>query len=69
MKKGIDVFRSYVLGWYDGSLGRIFFSKNQNEFIKKQICSVLAGYIWDESNPFVTKHKTILKTVAHVANI
>lgn len=66
MKKGIDVFRSYVLGWYDGTLGTIFFSKDPNEEFKKQICSVLAGYIWDDSNPFVRKHKTLLKTLATV---
>ncbi|MCC6701681.1 MAG: tryptophan 7-halogenase [Fluviicola sp.] len=69
LKKGIDVFRSYVLGWYDGTLGKIFFGENQNETIKQQICSVLAGYIWDDSNPFVRKHKTMLKTVAHVATM
>lgn len=69
LKKGIDVFRSYVLGWYDGTLGKIFFGPNQNELIKQQICSVLAGYIWDETNPFVRKHKTMLKTVAHVATM
>lgn len=69
LKKGIDVFRSYVLAWYDGSLGKIFFGKRINEEIRSQICSVLAGYVWDETNPFVKKHRTILKTVAHISQM
>lgn len=66
LKKGIDVFRSYVNAWYDGDLQTIFFAPGDNTEIKKQICSVLAGYVWDESNPFVKKHKTVLKTLAKV---
>lgn len=66
LKKGIDVFRSYVNAWYDGDLQTVFFAPGENTEIKKQICSVLAGYVWDESNPFVKKHKTVLKTLATV---
>lgn len=69
MKKGIDVFRSYVLGWYDGTLGQIFFGKRIDHEIRSQICSVLAGYVWDEENPFVRKHQTILKTIAHISQM
>ena len=67
--KGVDVFRSYVNGWYDGTLHDIFFTKLDNMEIKNQICSVLAGYVWDEKNPFVKKHKTLLKTLANVIGI
>ncbi len=66
MKQGINVFRSYVNAWYDGRLPTIFFSKNRNEDFMKQICSVLAGYVWDETNPFVKKHATILTTLTHI---
>jgi len=66
MKKGIDVFRSYVNAWYDGTLAQIFFSKEEKEEFMQQICSVLAGYVWDGTNPFVKKHKTILPTLAKV---
>ncbi len=54
--EGVDVFRSYVKGWYDGTLQDIIFASNQMENTKKQICSVLAGYVWDKSNPYVKKH-------------
>lgn len=66
---GVEVFRSYVNGWYDGTLYDIFFSKNINPDFKNQICSVLAGYVWDTSNPFVKKHSRALKSLAEVIRI
>ncbi len=69
MKYGVDVFRSYVNGWYNGELQTIFFNPKINPLIKRQICSVLAGHVWDLDNPFVKKHKTILTTLAKVINI
>jgi flavin-dependent dehydrogenase len=66
IQKGIDVFRSYVSGWYTGDFQTIVFAKHIDEDIKRQICSVLAGYVWDQTNPFVKKHDTILPTLAKV---
>lgn len=66
MMQGINTFRSYVSGWYDGDLHEIFFSENPDPEIKKQICSVLAGYVWDMENPFVKKHDRALKSLANV---
>jgi len=63
---GIDVFRSYVTGWYNGDFQTLVFAKEIDEGFKNQICSVLAGYVWDQSNPFVKKHDTILGTLAKV---
>lgn len=62
--QGVNVFRTFVMGWYDGDLHTIFFSKNQSEEMKRHICSVLAGYVWDDSNPFVTNHQKQVKTLA-----
>lgn len=66
MMQGINTFRSYVSAWYEGDLHDIFFSENPDPEIKKQICSVLAGYVWDLSNPFVKKHDRVLKSLAKV---
>ena len=63
--RGVNVFRTFVMGWYDGDLHTIFFSKNQNHDMRKQICSVLAGYVWDESNPFVMNHTKQVRTLAN----
>lgn len=69
IKEGVNIFRSYVIGWYDGSLPTIFYAPTINPEFKKQICSVLAGYVWDKSNPFVSKHETILQALSKVITI
>lgn len=66
---GIDVFKTYVNAWYDKSLETIFFSKNQSSEVRRQICSILAGYVWDESNPCVSRYKTIIETLCKVIEI
>jgi flavin-dependent dehydrogenase len=64
MMQGVDTFRSYVMAWYEGTLDTIFFANNQDALIKSQICSVLAGYVWDLENPYVKNHKTWLHRLA-----
>ena len=64
MMQGVDVFRTYVNGWYDGTLFTVFFAENRNPEIMSQICSVLAGYVWDENNPFVKNHEKNLRTLS-----
>lgn len=64
IQKGVDVFRTYVTGWYEGILFPIFFAPNPNPEIMSQICSVLAGYVWDESNPFVKNHDKNVRTLS-----
>lgn len=64
MKSGIDAFRTYVNSWYNGDLATIFFSENPEPEIKQQICSVLAGYVWDQENPFVRKHSRAVPALA-----
>jgi flavin-dependent dehydrogenase len=66
MMQGINTFRTYVAGWYNGDLHEIFFSKNQDQGIKNQICSVLAGYVWDLNNPYVKKHSRAVSTLATI---
>ena len=59
MNQGVETFRTYVDHWYDGTLHDIFFYTDNvfKERFKQQICSVLAGYVWDMSNPFVNKKR------------
>jgi hypothetical protein len=56
MMQGVNTFRSYVTAWYEGVLDTIFFADNQDPLVKSQICSVLAGYVWDLDNPYVKNH-------------
>ncbi|PWT78679.1 MAG: pyridine nucleotide-disulfide oxidoreductase [Bacteroidetes bacterium] len=69
MMQGVNTFRSYVMAWYEGTLDTIFFADNQDPMIKSQICSVLAGYVWDTTNPYVKNHQTALHKLASKINI
>ena len=69
MNEGIAVFSSYVRDWYNGDLQDIFFHRSPNPEFKKQICAVLAGYVWNKENPFVKKHKRIVGSVAKFINL
>ena len=62
----IGVYRSFIDGWYSGDLPDIFFSANQNPEIKAQICSVLAGYLLDGTNPFVAQPSRKVPVLAKV---
>lgn len=49
---GIETFRTFVNGWYDGSLQDVIFFPDKVPQIHRMICSVLAGYAWDPANPY-----------------
>lgn len=66
IRRGVGVFSTYVKEWYTGRLQEIFFHDAVNPQIKAQICSVLAGYVWDTSNPFVKNHHRLVASLAHV---
>ena len=63
---GVDTFRTYVNAWYDGRLPTIFFSPQQDPDVRNQICSVLAGYVWDKQNPYVAQHERAISSLAKV---
>lgn len=69
MKKGINVFTTYVKEWYTGNLQTLFFHQPENTDVKRKICAVLAGYVWDEENPFVKKHNNVIKNMAYILNL
>ncbi len=64
--QGINTFRAYVSAWYDGTLHNIFFAAQSNSGIMRQICSVLAGYVWDKSNPYVAQPERALPLLAQI---
>jgi len=69
MQAGIEVFRTYVKEWYTGNLQTVFFAEGKTNIAKEQICSVLAGYVWDQTNPYVKKHDRAIKVLAQVINM
>ncbi|XXG93681.1 NAD(P)/FAD-dependent oxidoreductase [Neisseria sp. Ec49-e6-T10] len=60
---GVNTFRTYVEGWYNGTFQDVIFYEHANEDIRKMVCSILAGYAWDMSNPFVADAKRKLDVV------
>jgi len=66
MRRGVNVFATYVKEWYTGNLQTLFFHKPENPDVKQKICAVLAGYVWNEDNPFVKKHDRVIQSMAYM---
>lgn len=66
MKRGVRVFSTYVKEWYTGNLQTLFFHRPENPDVKRKICAVLAGYVWNEENPFVLKHDRVIRSMAYL---
>lgn len=69
MEKGIKVFTTYVKEWYTGNLQTLFFHQPEDPDVKQKICAVLAGYVWNDENPFVKKHDNLIKNMAYFINM
>ncbi|MEZ8391332.1 NAD(P)/FAD-dependent oxidoreductase [Vibrio splendidus] len=63
---GVNTFRTYVEGWYSGTLQDVIFYQEPNPKIKQMVCSILAGYAWDQSNPYVKESKRRLTTLSEI---
>jgi len=65
LRLGIEVFRAYVDAWYDGRFQRLIFEERQLASIKAMICSILAGFAWDETNPMTQRCGKKIEAIAH----
>jgi len=70
---GVNAFRTYVLGWYSEVFQTLIFheaSRDETSPITRMISSVLAGYAWDRTNPFVkNSDRKLASTVAYVKSL
>ena len=66
LQRGVNTFRVFVDAWYDGRLQDVIFHKQPQPEIKAMICSILAGYAWDESNPYVKNALARLNTLVEL---
>jgi flavin-dependent dehydrogenase len=57
LKRGVETFRAFVESWYSGGFQRIIFHPNQQTEIRRMLSAILAGYAWDENNPYVREPK------------
>ncbi|MCY1563013.1 hypothetical protein D9M68_1004890 [compost metagenome] len=69
LKRGVDTFRVYVEGWYDGSFQDVIYYQNASSEIRRMISSILAGYAWDERNPYVAEPKRRLRVLAELCGM
>ena len=56
LKRGVDTIRCYVEGWYPGG----------SPHTRRMRSSILAGYAWDERNPFVSEPKRRLRMLSDI---
>ena len=66
LKRGVDTFRCYVEGWYAGTFQDVIFHPGSSSDIRRMISSILAGYAWDERNPFVSEPKRRLRMLSEI---
>ncbi|WP_019867183.1 NAD(P)/FAD-dependent oxidoreductase [Methylovulum miyakonense] len=66
LQRGVDTFRVFVDAWYDGRFQDVIFHQNQQPEVKAMICSILAGYAWDEANPYVKNARSRLDTLVEL---
>lgn len=66
LKRGVNAFRVYVQGWYEGSFQDVIYYENATPEIRRMICSLLAGYAWDQSNPYVAEPQRRLNVLAEL---
>lgn len=57
LKAGVDTFRVFVESWYAGGFQKVVFHENASPEIRRMIASILAGYAWDQTNPYVADAK------------
>jgi flavin-dependent dehydrogenase len=66
LKFGVNTFRTFVEAWYDESFQNIVYSDQHDDKVRAMISSILAGYAWDKSNPFVAKSKRRVSVLAQI---
>ncbi|AIG04403.1 tryptophan halogenase [Pseudomonas fluorescens] len=66
LKRGVDTFRCYVEGWYAGTFQDVIYHPGSSPQIRRMISSILAGYAWDERNPFVSEPKRRLRMLSQI---
>ncbi len=66
LQGGVNTFRVFVDAWYDGRFQDVIFHPRQQPDVKAMICSILAGYAWDNANPYVKNSRSRLDTLVEL---
>ncbi|MEJ0098399.1 MAG: NAD(P)/FAD-dependent oxidoreductase [Pseudomonadota bacterium] len=68
LKKGVDTFRVFVETWYTGGFQKVLFYPKKSAEVRRMIASVLAGYAWDQKNPFVSDPRRRMNTLEELCS-
>lgn len=63
LRRGVDCFKTFVTSWYEGGFQDVIFHQDQDEKIRQMISSILAGYAWDQKNPYVAQSERRLNVL------
>ena len=69
LKRGVDSFRAFVTSWYDERFQSIIFHHTHLASVKSMITSILAGYAWDQSNPFVQDGERRINVLSEICRL
>ena len=68
LKAGVDTFRAFVEAWYAGGFQKIIFHPRHTPDIRRMIAAILAGYAWDQANPYVAQAKRRLSVLEELCS-
>lgn len=68
LSQGLRVFRSFVDAWYRGTLKHVLFNPDPDPQIRLMLVSILAGYVWDTSNPYVAAPERRLRALCDLCS-
>ena len=68
LRAGVDTFRTIVEAWYAGGFQKIIFHPNPSKDVREMICSILAGYAWDRTNPYVAEPRRRLAVLEELCS-
>lgn len=69
LKSGVDCFRVFVEAWYEGRFQRLIFHPDAPPEIRGMISAILAGYAWDQTNPFVADSRRRLNVLEQLCAV
>ncbi len=69
LQAGVNTFRAFVKGWYDGGFQDVIFHDQHSPEIRRMISSILAGYAWDSKNPYVAEPQRRLQVLGELCRL
>lgn len=67
LKRGVNCFKTFVTAWYDARFQDVVFHQGKtDDSVTKMISSILAGYAWDQNNPYVAQSERRLNVLAQL---